>query len=123
MSYLFKSDQIRSFKPNKKKAKKKPKVKTPRPEGEYKCAGCGVEHYLSRHHVYFGRGQRDLSSKHGCIEFLCWNCHQSSTGIHGTHSDGKLDKELKKKHQIRLMENGISLDEFIKIFGRSYIGV
>jgi len=119
---LSKSHQVRSNKPVKKhKQTKKPKIKTPRPEGEYKCAGCGTEHYLSRHHVYYSRGHRDPSSDYGCVEFLCWKCHQSSEGIHGTNSNGKLDKELKRKHQLRLMNKGITLDVFINLFGRSYV--
>ena len=124
MAYLTKANQVKSNKPIKKhKQTKKKKVPTPRPEGEYKCSGCGKEHYLSRHHVYYGHGLRDLSSKHNCVEFLCWNCHQSSTGIHGTHSDGELDKKLKRKHQLRLLNSGMSMDDFIRIFGRSYIGM
>ena len=112
---------MRSNKPVKKhKQTKKKKVQTPRPDAPYKCVGCGKEHYLSIHHVY-GNSSRNASSTHGCVEYLCWHCHQSSTGIHGTHSDGKLDAKLKRKHQLRLMNNGMSLDTFIKTFGRSYI--
>lgn len=75
MAYISKSDQVRSNRPKKyKNAKKKPKprVKTPRPEGEYKCAGCGKTKYLQIHHVYFNRGNRDLSSMHKCVEWICY---------------------------------------------------
>ena len=123
MAYISKEHQVRSFKPKKKhKQTKKKKVATPRPDAPYKCVGCGKEHYLSIHHVY-GSSSRNASSKYMAVEYLCWACHQSSTGIHGTHSDGVLDKELKKKHQLRLLENDMSMDEFVKIFGRSYIGM
>ena len=74
------------------------------------------------HHVY-GKDARNASSDYKCVEWICWKHHQSSTGIHGTNSDGKLDKELKQKHQLRLMNEGMSLDEFVKIFGRSYVGM
>lgn len=120
---LTKSDQVRSKTPKKYKKPKKARVKTPRPEGPYMCEGCGKTRDLSIHHVYYGHGNRDLSSKHGAVCWLCWKCHQSSTGIHGTHSNGELDKELKRVHQIRLMEEGISMDDFIDTFGRSYVGV
>jgi hypothetical protein len=121
IAYLSKADQVRSKKPykNHKQVKKK-KVATPTPDAEKICVGCGNKHSLSIHHCYYGRGIRDLSSRYKCVDWLCWHCHQSSTGIHGTHTDGKLDAKLKRKHQLRLMEGGMSLDEFISIFGRSY---
>lgn len=102
------------------KQTKKKKVKTPRPDAPYRCVGCGKEHYLSIHHVY-GASSRDSSSKYKAVVYLCWSCHQSSYGIHGTHSDGKLDKKLKREFQLKLMNDGMSLDEFIKTFGRSYM--
>jgi len=102
-----------------KKTSKK-KVPTPTPEGAKKCQGCGRTHGLSIHHIY-GKSERDASSKHKCVEWLCWHCHQSSTGIHGTHSDGKLNSELKKKHQNRLESQGMARETFIKIFGRNYL--
>lgn len=118
---LTKEYQCRSKTPKKIKHKaKKKKVKTPVPMGEHKCAGCGKTKYLNIHHCYYARGLRDISSKYHCTSWLCYECHQSSTGIHGTHSDGKLDQKLKRWHQMRLMNSGMSLDEFIKIFGRSY---
>jgi len=123
IAYLSKHDQVKSFKPHKEKKHKKQRVKTPIPTGEKVCVGCGMKRSLSIHHCYYGRGLRDISSKYECVEWLCWHCHQSSEGIHGTHSDGKLDKELKKKHQLRLMNDGMSMDEFIAIFGRSYVGM
>ncbi len=119
---LTKANQIKSNKPVKRKKKKK-KVKTPRPTTEYKCAGCGNEHYLSIHHVYYGTGQRDLSSQYGCVEYTCWKCHQSSEGIHGSHSDCKLDFELKQRHQQILLDNGMSVREFISLFSKDYLSM
>jgi len=103
----------------KKKFKKK-RVATPEPEGDHVCAECDEEKYLSIHHV-FGNSNRNNSSTFKCVEWLCWKHHQSSTGIHGTHSDGKLDKKLKKKHQLRLIESGMTTEEFLRIFGRNYL--
>jgi len=118
---LTKYNQVKSNTAKKIKVKpKKKRVKTPIPMGQYKCAGCGATKYLQIHHCYYSRGLRDISSIHHCTSWLCYICHQSSTGIHGTHSDGKLDQRLKKWHQTRLMNSGMSLEEFIKIFGRSY---
>ncbi len=109
-----------------KKSKSKPKrsktkVKTPRPEGEYKCVGCGNEHYLSRHHVW-GKDARDFSSEYKCVEFCCWECHQSSYGIHGSKTPNyKLDYELKTKHEHRLLDEGMTRKEFKYLFGASII--
>lgn len=120
MAYISKHDQVISNKPKKKK-KSKTKVKTPRPEGEYICAcGCGSTKYLSIHHVY-NKSARNFSSRHDCVEWLCWTAHQSSTGIHGTHSDGKLDLQLRQKHQLRLEKEGMSRSEFIRQVGKNYL--
>ncbi len=120
--YLSKEHQVRSKKPMKKhKQTKKKKVPTPMPDAEYICVGCGKKHNLSIHHVYYKRGLRDISSKYKCVCWLCWHCHQSSTGIHGTHSDDKLNAKLKREFQLKLMNQGMKLDEFIELFGCSYM--
>ncbi len=106
-------------KPQKRKKKRTP---TPIPTGAHICAcGCGHTKYLSIHHVYFGRGQRNLSSRYNCVTWLCYAAHQSSTGIHGTHSDNKLNLRLKREHQRKLMDNGMLMKEFIRIFGKNYL--
>ncbi len=119
---LTKANQVRSNKPKKKhKQTKKKRIPTPRPEGEYKCrCGCGSTKYLSIHHV-FNKSARDFSSKHGCVVWLCWNSHQSSTGIHGTHSDGKLNKALRQEFQYKLESCGMSREEFIYNVGKNYL--
>ena len=124
IAYLSKANQVKSFKPVKKHKQNKKKVKTPRPEGAYACAKCGKEHSLSRHHVFYGIGQRDFSSIFKCVEFLCWTDHQSCIGIHGSKTPNtKLDYELKIKHQARLMEQGMSIVEFRSYFGKNYIAM
>lgn len=121
MSYLSKYDQVRSKTPKKTKSKKKPnKVPTPIPEGEKICVGCGKIHSLQIHHCY-NKSARNFSSRKKCVVWLCWHCHQSSTGIHGTHSDGKLDLRLKRKFQNKLESEGMSRKDFIYNVGRSYL--
>jgi len=120
--YLSKAQQTQSFGKDKSKCKKKSKVKikTPRPESEYKCCECGCTKYLQVHHV-FNKDARNFSSEYDCVEWICWKHHQSSEGIHGTHSDGKLGLRLKKKHQRRLELEGMTRKEFIYHVGRSYL--
>ena len=124
MAYLTKEHQVKSFKPKKKHKSKKAKTKTPRPTGKYQCAGCSSTKYLQIHHVFYGRGQRDSSSKYGCVEWLEFHCHQDSYGIHGSKSPNmELDYELKVKHQRRLLNNGMTLKEFRNLFGMDYDGM
>ena len=122
MAYISKEHQVRSFKPKKKhKQTKKKKIQTPRPEGEHKCYACNRTKYLEVHHCFPGVN-RDNSSTYGCVEWLCYHHHREQpTGVHGGNIE--LDRELKKKHQLRLMQEVMSIDEFVKIFGRSYVGM
>jgi len=125
--HLSKDYQVRSFKPRKKKKQyikpKKKHVPTPKPENDICTCGCGKSFGLSRHHVFYGKGQRDLSSEYGCVEALCWQSHQSSTGIHGSKSDCKFDFELKRKHQQRLYDKGMDQSTFISLFGKDYLSI
>ena len=127
MSYLSKEQQVRTKRPYKKKSnKKKPKPngKTPIPTGAKICAcGCGHTKYLSVHHVY-GKSARRYSNKYNCTEWLCYESHQSSYGIHGSkHPNIDLDYKLKIKHQERLLNEGMTLKEFIFYFGMDYISM
>lgn len=127
IAYLSKAQQVKSFRPKKTKGKRKPKPdgKTPVPEGNKICAcGCGHTKYLHIHHVFFGNGQRRLSNKHHCVEWLDYESHQSSNGIHGSKNPNiKLDYKLKVKHQRRLLKQGMELKEFILLFGMDYDGM
>lgn len=120
MAYLSKHDQIKSKTPHRTKSKKKPKsrVKTPIPEGEHKCYCCGKTKYLSIHHCYPGVN-RNNSSIYKAVVWLCYNHHQGQQGVHS--GNYKLDLELKQHFQKKLMKEGMTLEEFIKIFGRNYL--
>lgn len=91
--------------------KKKKKIKTPTPEGPRECIHCKTTVGLSIHHVY-NKDARDWSSKHKAVEWVCYPDHQGSKGIHGTHSDGKLNKYLKQKWQRILEGKGMTRKEF-----------
>lgn len=127
MAYLSKADQVKSFKPKKKRKNSKPisDGKTPTPSGNKVCqCGCGNTKYLTIHHVFFGNGKRRLSNRFKCVEWLCHNSHQGPNGIHGSKNPNiSLDYKLKCKHQKRLMDNGMTINEFRKHFDSNYIGM
>ena len=111
---------MRSNKPVKKhKQTKKKKIQTPRPEGEHKCYACDRTKYLEVHHVYPGCN-RNNSSIHCCTVWLCHHHHRGQPdGVHGGNE--KLNAKLKREFQLKLMNSGMSLDEFISIFGKTYL--
>lgn len=127
IAYLSKEHQVRSKKPHRDKGHKKPKPdgKTPIPTGDKICqCGCGHSKYLSIHHVFYGNGQRRLSNRFKCTEYLCYHSHQDSYGIHGSKTPNvDLDYKLKVRHQERLISSGMSIKEFRSYFKSDYISM
>ncbi len=87
---------------------------------EKECIVCGAVVNLHLHHIYFGRGVREISDRNG---FTCWLCgyhhNQSSEGVHG--KDGhKLDMYLKQTCQ-KEFEKTHTRDEFKNLIGKSYL--
>ena len=87
------------------------------------CYICGKNKYadyfgLDRHHVYFGTANRKKSEQYGLTVYLCHNeCH-----LHGVHSDTELCRALQAKVQRIAMEHyGWTVEQFIEIFGRTFI--
>lgn len=103
-------------KPTKKKNKR---IKTPISSGDKKCSACGRQYGLENHHV-FGASNKNNSAKYKCMEWLCSFHHRGNMGVHG--SNIQLDTKLKQFHQERLERDGMTREEFIKRFGRNYIG-
>ena len=84
------------------------------------CYICGImdSDYIKmhRHHVYQGRGRRQISDRYGAVVDLCERCHSK------VHHNADYADYLHKKMQKKLMkENGWTVEEFIEIFGKSYI--
>lgn len=86
---------------------------------EKECLICGTPFNLHRHHVFYGRGIRSQSEKHGCWCYLCGYHHNLSD--HGVHFDKASDLKLKRMFQQRLEDNGWQRPDFIRVFGRSYL--
>ena len=77
---------------------------------------------LHEHHVYFGTSNRKLSEKYGLKIWIVGELHNlGDFGVHGKYGH-ELDLKIKREVQIKAMEHyGWSVEDFIRIIGRSYI--
>jgi hypothetical protein len=80
------------------------------------CWDCHRECGLQRHHVYGGNPDRRLSEQYGLYVDLCQKCHLNVTD----EKDRELITRLKTEGQKRF-EEVWGHDEFMRIFGRSYL--
>lgn len=86
---------------------------------ERECLLCRSP-YVHRHHIFPGTGRRDVSEREGCWVYLCGPHHNLSD--QGVHFDRDLDLRLRRDCQLRWEEReGVGHDEFIKVFGESYV--
>lgn len=83
---------------------------------------CWVSHQhdcdLVRHEVFYGSGYRKLSKRHGLWVYLTPYWHNMSN--EAVHNNKELDTKLKQFAQ-RKFEELYSHEEFIKIYGRSWL--
>lgn len=84
---------------------------------EKQCFYCGAIRGLELHHVFFGPN-RHLSTKYGCVIWLCQKHHQDHR--EGVHHNKEMNEGLKMLFQ-RKLEEKMSREEFIRIFGRSWL--
>ena len=72
---------------------------------------------LDDHHVYSG-ACRKLSEKYGLKVYL----HHNTCHLYGVHQDAELNRTLKAKVQeIAMQHYKWSIEDFRKIFGKSYV--
>lgn len=84
---------------------------------EKKCWVTGDRYNLHEHHI-FGGARRKLSEKYGLKVYLRGDWHNlAGYGVHFNHD---LDMRLKRAGQ-QAFELDHSREEFIRIFGKSYI--
>ena len=83
---------------------------------EGKCVLCGRVGFMHEHHIFEG-SFRKRSERYGMVCKLCPYCH---IGDHGVHLDQKVNRKLKRAAQ-RKFEQTHSREDFIKLFGRSYL--
>ena len=83
------------------------------------CEICGSTRWLERHHVYNG-SYRKKSEKFGAVATLCHFCHNEPPN--GVHHNAENMRQLKAKYQMQIMDKyGMSEEEFIREFGKSYL--
>ena len=81
------------------------------------CAVCGNPH-TEEHHIFFGVGNRKLSDKYGYVIRLCPDHHRGNCGV---HFDRGLDLHFKRTAQKHFEEHHGSREDFIRVFGKSYL--
>lgn len=82
------------------------------------CFMTGYTECLEEHHIFGGRGIRQLSEKYGLKVWLRWDIHKQVTEPR-TEDDKQLRQELWDFGREKFEEHYPDLD-FIKVFGRSY---
>lgn len=84
---------------------------------EKRCFACGTP-YVEEHHIFFGTANRKLSEKYGLKIWLCPKHHR--TGPEAVHRNRTIDLEYKQIGQ-QVFEETHTREEFINIFGKSYL--
>ena len=84
-----------------------------------KCFLCGVMNCIEHHHI-FGGANRKKSTVYGLVVPLCAEHHRGQTGVHMQPNKG-LDLHLKKLAQEKFEAHIGARNEFIRVFGKSYL--
>ena len=84
------------------------------------CGRNGASDPLDRHHIFPGKN-RSKSEKYGLVVYLCHDrCHENGPDAAHKNKDTRL--ALSQYGQLLAMEqNGWSVEDFIREFGRNYI--
>ena len=91
-------------------------------QSEKKCFLTGRTDNLELHHVVYGRGNRKMSEKYGLKVWVWSELHgagKDPNSIHNRPNEG-YDLLLKQLAE-RAFNEKYSNEDFIKIFGRSYL--
>ena len=81
------------------------------------CIVCGSP-YVEVHHIFYGTANRKISDKLGYVMPLCREHHTGGTGIHFNKG---FDNYMKKHAQEHFEAHFGDRNEFIRVFGRSYL--
>lgn len=85
---------------------------------EKKCFVCGTVMNLHDHHCIHGTANRKQSERYG---LKLWLCQEHHTGPISPHMDSRLDKVYKRMAQEAFESKWGNRDDFIRIFGKSYL--
>lgn len=89
-------------------------------QDEKKCFVTGSERGLHKHHIFGGTMNRDNSEKYGLWVWLRWDRHVADSYHDTPHNCIQMDIWLKRIAQQKFEENH-SREEFMQIFGRSWL--
>ena len=81
------------------------------------CFVCG-RYGTEIHHIFYGTGNRIMSTKYGCVCGLCYDHHRGKHGVH--NGNRELDLKLKRLAQEQFNKTYDKVD-FTAIFGRNYL--
>lgn len=81
------------------------------------CLVCGSP-YIQVHHIFYGTANRKISDRLGYIAPLCQEHHTGPTGVHFNRLH---DEILKRQAQEHYEANTGTREDFISLFGKSYI--
>lgn len=85
-----------------------------------RCAICGKEHGLHKHHVFFGTANRQLSEEDGMVVYLCPDCHEH--GARAVHRNRETDVALKQAaERVWMADREADEDAFRARYGRSWL--
>ena len=81
---------------------------------KHRCRVCGGYGVTDLHHIFGGRF-RQISDRHGFLIELCRECH------HKAHHVAEFGTALKHDAELEWLEEGHTLDEWMEIFGRTWV--
>ena len=83
------------------------------------CLLCGRYTDLERHHI-FGGSNRKKSERYGLVAYLCHDCHNEPPfGAH--HNKDTMQLLHARGQALAMQENGWSVPDFIREFGKNYL--
>ena len=104
-------------KPKCKKGNSRKAKNNPKPTVYDRCIVCGKP-YAELHEVFHGPNRQN-SIRYGMQVRLCEEHHR--TGKDAVHNNKAFDRQLKEHYQA-IFEKKYSREEFVRIFGRNYLG-
>lgn len=82
------------------------------------CIICGSIQGLQRHHIFFGRPNRQHSEEDGLWCWVCYYHHNAS--MMSVHQNHAMDLKLKKYAQ-SIYEQKHTREEFMERYGKNYL--
>ncbi len=82
------------------------------------CLVCHTQQGLHKHHVFYGRGLRNISEQNGFVVWLCGYHHNLSNN--GVHFNCELDNHIKMLMQAKYEETHTHA-EFMELVGMNFL--